>query len=133
MRSSPSAPTSKRSPGQISVVDPYSSIKAGPWPEKPGAQRGAIEDVGVERAGAAEIDRAPLRRRAAALRARQPFQLRPPQPREGREMQRLELGIGAGVGVAVAALVVAVERGADRASDRRCPAIGTLMLWRWPT
>ena len=35
MHSSPSAPTSKRSPGQISVVDPYSSIKAGPWPEKP--------------------------------------------------------------------------------------------------
>ncbi len=36
-RISPSLPTSKPSPGQISVVDPYSSIKAGPCPLKPGA------------------------------------------------------------------------------------------------
>ncbi len=113
MRSSPSAPTSKRSPGQISVVEPYSSIKAGPWPEKPVRQGGAVEDVGVERAGAAEIDRAPPRRCIAALRARQPLQLRPPQPRECGEMQRLEFGVGAGIGVAVAPFVVAVERGAD--------------------
>src|SRR5262249_7661730 len=36
IRISPSAPTSKRSPGAIRVVEPYSSIKAGPVPAKPG-------------------------------------------------------------------------------------------------
>src|SRR6202007_457840 len=79
-----------------------------------GRQRGTIENGSVERAGATEIDLSPLRRRAPALRTRQPFQLRPPHPRKRRKVQRLKLGIGARIGVAVASLVVAVERGADR-------------------
>src|SRR5262249_31669904 len=115
MRISPSFPTSKRSPGQISGVEPYSSIQAGASPFKPAPRAGGARILwGDPAAVSAEVDWTRLRLASLRLRAREVLERGRPQPRERRKVQGLKLGSRPCVGMAIAALVVAVEGLANR-------------------
>ena len=112
MRISPSAPISKRSPGQTRVVEPYSSIKAGPARLESRRQRGAVVDPRVQRCRRRCRNRPArlLRRAHAACAARgsrassgRRSRAKPERCSACSSAARLRIGM------AIAALVVAVE------------------------
>src|SRR5262249_60947817 len=91
-----------------------------------GCECGAVENIGRQSAGIGpEIDRAFPRGAGGGASTWQMLERRPFEPREAREMQRLELGRRTRIGVAVAGLVVAIK---GRADGRRLGGVATTHL-----